>query len=308
MPEPIKQTDVEPIEQKSQTQDADAQRILDDLNGKTPEDNDNVNLPSEQGEEANNDNKQSDNSDEILLAGKYKSVDDLKKGIKSLGSNLPDFILDEMSSDSLEKYYIDQRKEFSSKNDGDRKHLKDEPKKEEKSDDKKDGEPETDANDLLRNIEQTLKDGKEITPEMYDELNKAGVPDLAIDRFLDGVKSEMVEFTNKVFEQAGGQENFEKIKAWAEQNIPQETMNSIAKMDYNGMLVAMQGIKAEYEKANPQENKPTRITGSTNTSNNGSSYRDMSEYMQDVRDKRYGKDKLYTQKVEDKIRRSNFKK
>ena len=73
------------------------------------------------------------------------------------------------------------------------------------------------------------------------------------------------------------------------------------------MLGALEGIKARYEKAVGANTDTTvRLTGSQNA--NSSSYRNQSEYILDVSDRRYGSDKKYTAAVDNKFANSSISK
>lgn len=281
-----------------ETQDSDAQKIIDKINGK--ENPDDVKLPSDEN-----------NNGEKLFADKYKTVDDLKKGIGELGSTLPDYVINGMSEDALEQHYVELRKEFSSKS-------KKEDGKNRKYTDKKDEEDGSDENEnadevkekdpqLWNQLETQFNESGSITDDMYDKLEEMGIPSNVVDKYLDGLNAERVAFTNKVYEIAGGEAEYNQIKAWAEDgNISDAELKAIQNMSYDAILGAYQGIKARYDLATGKSGKPVRIVGDTNVSKVGS-YASREEYMADISDKKYGVNRAYTQAVETKFRNSNFK-
>ncbi|MEA3471586.1 MAG: hypothetical protein U9R24_07700, partial [Thermodesulfobacteriota bacterium] len=70
-------------------------------NTNTTETNESVDTGVENNTTAETGNESGD----TLYANKYKSVDELKKGINNLGTKLPDYILDGLSNGALEMHY-----------------------------------------------------------------------------------------------------------------------------------------------------------------------------------------------------------
>lgn len=278
-----------------ETRDADAQRILDSLNGKMPEGNteDNVELPSDNYV---SDVQNNEEPDEKLFAGKYKSVDELKKGIKSIGSTLPDYIVEGMNEEALEKHYLELQSEFSS---GKRKY-EDAPKEENKEP-VDDGKPKAVSAELWAELSETFNTTGKITSEQYDKLEAVGIPSEIVDNYIDGLASKAQQTAREIYNIAGGEESFLAMKEWAENNIDATYINSIGKMPYPQMIQAIKGIKAQYDLEHGSTGR--RIVGEVGSSKTGS-YRSRDEYLADVKDKRYGKDKLFMKAVEEKLKRS----
>lgn len=271
------------------------QAIADKVSGKeTPPEDDGepVDLPS--------DKKPEGEGDETKYAGKYDSIEDLRKGIGELNSTLPDYVLEGMSEEALERHYKELESNFHQDNNG-RKHAE-KKEGEQKPEGEGEGKPEAVSAELWTDLTKTFEETGTITNEQYDALNKAGIPDEVIDNYIDGVQSKQAQFTQDIFNIAGGEEQYYTIKEWAEQNIPSEQIEAISKMDKNGMIMAMKGIKAEYDAANPVDTSK-RILGDTRTTGYGS-YASQTEYILDVQDKRYGSDKKYTHAVDEKFKNS----
>lgn len=281
-----------------ETRDPDALKILERLNGTLPQGNvDDVELPSDS---MPSEDDSVDNEEPKLYANKYKTVDDLKKGIKSIGSTLPDYIINGMTEDALEQHYQELNKEFSGKKD--RKYA------DEQSGNKEDvgsDNPKAVSQELWDELGNTFNTTGRITGEQYDKLEALGIPSAIVDNYLDGLHAKAVEARNSIIAIAGNEEQFQVIKKWAEDNLDPEYINSIGNMPYNQMVNAIKGIKAQYDVANGN-NGIRRVEGDTRTASVGS-YKSMQEYLADVKDKRYGKDKLFTEKVEAKLSRSSLK-
>jgi len=230
------------------------------------------------------------------LADKYDTVEDLRKGIESIGSDLPEYVLKGMSDEALEQHYLELQKDFHGDKPDSRKHAADKP--DEKANEDK---PEAVTDELWTELNEYYGENGNITGDMYDKLNKVGIPDAVIDKYMDALQGDAVAFTNDIYAIAGGEDNYNTIKSWADNNIPAEQLDAIGKMDKQGMLLAMEGIKAKYAAANPDA--PTRILGDTKVTTAGA-YTDQASYILDIGDKRYGLDKKYTHAVDTKFKNS----
>lgn len=286
------------------TEDPQAQAIIDKMNGVVPDDiNPDDKLPSDEPKEGK----------DKVFAGKYDSVDKLKDGIKNIGSELPQYVIDGMSDEALEQHYLELQKDFSSKGKDDKKGRKN-VKQEEKKDDSKDGTGDSNDNpstaitpELWNEVSTEFNSNGALTNELYDKFNKVGIPDEVIDQYIDGLQAKTQAFTNKVYDLAGGQEEYNSIKEWAENGgIPPEQLDAISNLtDQNAILISLEGIKAKYNAANSDRNTATRLTGNTGTQSQ-SGYKTQDDYLTDVRDKRYGINRAYTESVDKKLRASKF--
>ena len=233
------------------------------------------------------------------FAGVYENVDELKKGIANLNSTLPDYVLAGMNDDALEQHYVELRKDYSGKpKDEETKVVPPvEEQKEEKPTDKiSDGLWDT-ANREFSN------EGK-LTDDTISKLEASGIPKNIVDGYIDGLKAKADAFTNEVYKEAGGEEEFNAIKAWAEETYTQEQLDVITSGSNAEVLMKMKGIKAEFLSKNDM--KPTdRIVGKSSSSA-GSAYGSQEDYMMDVMDSRYNKDAKYTRAVKAKFSNSSF--
>ena len=278
---------------------AEEQAIADKVTGKEVEEQTgDVNLPSDNATEDTNEKETSETS---KLAGKYNSIEDLRNGVKNINPDVPDYILNGLNDEALEQYYLDQQKDLSSNG---RKHS--ENKTKDNLDDDENVQEKKDASspeELWKELDEGFREDGIISEELYEKMNKAGIPDSVIDKYADALQKEQVEIANKIVDLAGGQENFDAMKEWAEDgNISEAELDAISALPYDALLGALEGIKVRYEKANPVVNEAVRLTGGQTTTSG--SYRNQSEYIMDVSDSRYGSDKRYTKLVDDKFQNS----
>lgn len=240
----------------------------------------------------------SDGTEEKKYAGVYTSLDELKKGIQNLKADVPEYMLNGMNETALEQYYTDLRKEFSSK------PKVDEPKVEEATEEPKVEEAKkTIGDELWKELDTEFATKGGLSDEYYDKLSKLGIPSNIVDGYLDGLKSKAMDFTNKVFELSGGQEQYNAIKAWAEENYSQAQLDMIASGTHDDILFKMKAVKADYDSKNGSTQ--TRIVGSQNNSNIAG-YRTQDEYIMDVMSPEYRRSAKYKAKVDAKFKASSF--
>jgi len=252
------------------------QKIVDGVNNPNKNVDDETKLPSDGAKK---------------FANIYETVEDLRKGITNLKADVPEYMLNGMSDEALEQYYVDLRKEFSSK-----------PKVEDVPDNKpviKDDEAKNIVGDdkLWAELDTEFTTNGGLSDEYYDKLNKMGIPSKVVDKYLDGLKSEASLFTNNVYSLAGGEENYNDIKAWAEDTYSQKELDIIASGTHEEILFKMKGVKAEYE-SKVKQGDSGRLYG--NKGSNGSGYKDQQEYLLDVMSPEYRKNPKYKAKVEAK--------
>jgi|GEM_PF-5501717 len=282
-----------------ETQDPEAQKILDGIaNGDNYEEaDDDIKLPSDElGYEVSDDEE-----DGKLYAGKYKSIDELKNGIKNLKSTLPEYVIDGMSDEALEKHYSELNSQFSKG----RKHIISDSQEDNPStSDEKPSAAKNIPQDVWTELKESVDTKGGLTDSQYEKLEKYGIPSEIVDEYLDGLVAKQAALAGEIHNLVGGFEKFTEIKEWADRTLDNEYLLSIQNMTRVQMKNAVLGIKAQYELAN---NKMTRLVGSSSSTGNRSSYLRQEDYLRDVSDKRYAYDDAFRRKVDSKLKASTFK-
>lgn len=293
------------------TQDPEAQKILDNIVAgrdefeEADEDiEDKIELPSGENEddiEPDSEEQEQEQEEETLYADKYKTIDELKKGVKNLNSELSDTVLDGMSDEALESYYKELNTSFSKG----RKHIVNEEERQEQEEKSKDKKPTQISNEVWEDLNTTFNEKGGLTEAQYNKLNDLGIPESIVDGYLDGLVLKEEAKTREYHSIAGGEEQFNTMKAWAYENLDNEYLESIGKMSVGQTKSVLQGIKAQYELANkPQQTK--RVIGNNKSSSSGSAYKSQADYLKDVGDRRYSRDESYRKAVDRKLSRSKF--
>ena len=111
---------------------------------------------------------------------------------------------------------------------------------------------------------------------------------------------------NTIQNSVGGEKEYQKMMAWAGQNMDQsklDAFNSIINTaSVDAVSLAVSGMKAEYENAEGYEG---RMLSGKAPKTNQDVFRSQAELVRAIADPRYEKDEAYQQEVYNKLERSN---
>ena len=254
---------------------------------------------------------------ETLLAGKYKNAEELEKAYKELeqklGSNEPEAEAEaEPETAEAEDTTTDMSEGY--KEDGTVNYSK---------------VTETYGSEISSVMEkagvdpwaisQEFHDNQgEYTPEMVEQLTKAGFSEAAVKSYFAGRSAE-AGYTSKVADisetqiadiqtKAGGAETYKNIVGWAQQNLSEQSITAFDNVVNSGTIdeinFAVAGLKAQYDNANGFEG--TMLTGKAPASTSKDVYRSQAELVAAMSDSRYDKDPAYRQDVIEKLDRSDL--
>ena len=254
---------------------------------------------------------------ETLLAGKYKNAEELEKAYKELeqklGSNEPEAEAEaEPETAEAEDTTTDMSEGY--KEDGTVNYSK---------------VTETYGSEISSVMEkagvdpwaisQEFHDNQgEYTPEMVEQLTKAGFSEAAVKSYFAGRSAE-AGYTSKVADisetqiadiqtKAGGAETYKNIVGWAQQNLSEQSITAFDNVVNSGTIdeinFAVAGLKAQYDNANGFEG--TMLTGKAPASTSKDVYRSQAELVAAMSDSRYDRDPAYRQDVIEKLDRSDL--
>ena len=173
-------------------------------------------------------------------------------------------------------------------------------------------------------INKHFHDSKgEITDEDYSQLEQAGFSKELVDAYLNGraVESGYLEADSQtetevdisqrdvdsIQNSVGGAREYTNIVSWAANNLPEEQVvaydNLVASGNVEGINLALQGLKAQYDEAFGSEGRTLR--GRAPRSNDGV-YRSQAELMSAMNDPRYDYDEAYREDVLRKLENSDI--
>ena len=164
---------------------------------------------------------------------------------------------------------------------------------------------------------QFHESGGEITDEMVSTLTKAGFSEKAVRSYFAGRASEQgysgsaEDITesqiNDIKQSVGGDQTYANVVNWAKSSLDQEQTNAFDEVVNTGSIAAIKlavaGLKAQYDNANGVEGR--MVTGKAPV-NSGDIYRSQAELVAAMNDPRYDRDPAYRQDVVEKLDRSNL--
>ena len=134
-------------------------------------------------------------------------------------------------------------------------------------------------------------------------LVNAGYPEEVIQSFLDSRQALEAQFTEAVYQSAGGEESYNQLIEWARTNLPQKTIDSFNRAIDNNNLEALtlmiEGIKAK-RTARMGTRNPS-ILGNTPAKATQRGFQSKDEMVKAFSDPRYGRDPAYMREMEMKM-------
>lgn len=148
-------------------------------------------------------------------------------------------------------------------------------------------------------------DNGKLDDASYDKLEKAGIPRHLVDGYIRGQQAIINETKAAVFNEVGGEANYDGMISWAAENLKENEIAAYDKAvnsgDMNQITLAVKGLKARYEAAEGMEPKVT-VGGTTSKAND--TYKSWAQVQKAMSDPRYGSDPAYIAQVEAKLARS----
>ena len=216
-----------------------------------------------------------------LLAGKYKSAQD------------------------LEQAYIELQKKLGSN--------------EQESETEQEAEPTEEADEtitMFNSIDDELAQGGEISEESMAKLTAMDSKDLvdAYLRYQNTLEDVPVQESRQlndqevsaIYNSVGGEQQYQQMTAWAAENLDADTVQAFDNVIESGNVaainLALRGLQSQYNDNVGYENN--MIQGKPAQAING--YRSQAEVVRDMNDPRYDRDPAYRQEVMDKLANSNL--
>jgi len=232
-----------------------------------------------------------------LIAGKFKTVEDMANSYKELEGKLGD---------------IERTKEESEATD-------EEPKAEESDFNAEELYGEGLASVLeevgidAEDITQRFTESGNINEDDYSKLNEAGFSKQVVDTYLDGLRGASANTEDistaaatEIKNSVGGEEAYNELVQWSSNNLPEETIKSFDELLNTASVpvikIAVAGLKAQMNQAQGYE--PDLIGGRSPRSDKNP-FQTPAEVTAAMNDPRYGKDAAYTQSVYARLENSD---
>lgn len=153
---------------------------------------------------------------------------------------------------------------------------------------------------------QAIKEYNEygaLSSKTMADLAQAGYPSEVIEGFIESRQNLESEFTNAVYNSAGGEQAYNKVIEWAQGNLSNKVLSSFNRAIDNNNLEAVtlmfEGMKAKMVAKQGTRN-PT-IMGGGVTTGGYKGFSSKQEVVEAMGDPRYGADPSYTRAIEMKM-------
>jgi len=162
--------------------------------------------------------------------------------------------------------------------------------------------------------ERWQKNGK-LEDSDYESLQGAGFSRDMVESYLDGLQYRATKDNELSIQQAtdlqneyGGAERYKEMITWAGQNFNEQERAAYDKAmkstDINYVKLAVDGLQARYMAATDQE--PRLIGGRSSRGGSNDKFESNAQLVEAMNDPRYQKDSAYRKKVSEKLGRSNI--
>ena len=204
---------------------------------------------------------------EELIAGKFKSQEDLLQAYQE-----------------LEKKLGSQNTEAPA---------------EPQADKQADTEPADEGSFNTTKFEQEFVENGSLSDDSYAELEAKGFSRAQVDAYIQGQQAYAQTLQNTIYDSVGGQESYTELVQWASQNMPPETIkeynDAVDTMDQARIMRTLEYMNLKRGQSAPREAR--RIEGDSPASGL-QPFRDKNEWQRAMTDRLYGKDAKYTNMVD----------
>ena len=238
-----------------------------------------------------------------LLAGKYKSVEDLEKAYKELQTKLSrgESTKPETEDDSTAD---DEAADDEDKPDGDAREI---------------------YGDLIGGkLDEAGIDFQEMNVRWqqsgtleagdYDQLAEAGFNKDMVDAYLSGLQYKAAQDTalsvkevTSIKESLGGEAEYNKMIQWAGANLPPEEVEGfnqiINTQPMSAVKMAVAGLHARYTAV---EGREPKLIGGRASKGSSDKFESTAQLVEAMSDPRYSKDPAYQRKIQEKLGRSSI--
>jgi hypothetical protein len=240
-----------------------------------------------------------------LLAGKYKSVEDLEKAYKELEAKLgrgesttPDTEDDDTTTAA------DDQAEDDDKPAGDAREIYGDLI----------GGKLDDAGIDFQEMNVRWQQSGTLESGDYDQLAEAGFNRDMVDAYLSGLQYKAAQDTalsvkevTSIKESLGGEAEYNKMIQWAGANLPPEEIEGfnqiINTQPMSAVKMAVAGLHARYTAV---EGREPRLIGGRASKGSSDKFESTAQLVEAMSDPRYSKDPAYQRKVQEKLGRSSI--
>ena len=239
-----------------------------------------------------------DEEETDLLAGKYKSVDELERAYKELQSKLGQQSSDESTEDATEEERPkSENNRSASEIYGDFIGTRLE-----------------EAGIDYSSINSRWQESGKLDSADYDSLQKAGFTREMVDSYLTGLQYRSnqdsalsMQEVAAVKQQYGGDAEYNRMIEWAASNLSQEEVNDFNQLintqPIGAVRLAIAGLHSRYTSA---EGREPKLLGGRKARGSEDKFESTAQLVEAMKDPRYEKDPAYRNKIQAKLSRSSI--
>lgn len=158
----------------------------------------------------------------------------------------------------------------------------------------------------FQKYQQKYLEKGQLDEEDYTELAQANLSREFVDSWIAGQEALVQQTRQDVLSAVGGEEGFNKVAQWANQNLSKAELDAMDQLLDNAdpatAKMLLSGLNARYQSAVGRE--PNLLRGEPNTAPTG--FKSEAEMVQAMRDPRYRSDPNYRREVERKVANAAF--
>lgn len=145
-----------------------------------------------------------------------------------------------------------------------------------------------------------------LSPETYSRLEQAGLSKEVVDSYIKGQDAIQQQTVNALQAEVGGEEHYKAMIEWAGSNLTEseQTAFNTTLDNVESAKFAIQGLNARYKAASPQLIGGNRTSGAASGSSRG--FTTKSEMMEAMSSSKYKTDHTYRADVQRKLALSSF--
>tara|TARA_R100000388_G_scaffold94703_1_gene82880 strand:+ start:623 stop:1393 length:771 start_codon:yes stop_codon:yes gene_type:complete len=159
---------------------------------------------------------------------------------------------------------------------------------------------------VIAQATESYEETGEVSPEMYQALEKAGIPSEFVSAYVAGQEAIATSQTTEVQDSIGGTQNYDAMTEWASENLSDSDIEAYDDVVTNGTLeqakMAAQGMYARFTAGG---GKAPSLTQGNTSGDSSQPFTSAHQVTQAMRDPRYKHDPAYRQSVERRIAVSN---
>jgi hypothetical protein len=251
-------------------------------------------MPDEKPQETPNPNEGQQTQEERLLAGKYKTPEELEVGYKELVKKLG-------QQGKLSQEDVDKFLGIGSPN----QEKKDE-QQNQQTNEKKAEQVVTNAGLDFQALSQEFMENGTLSDESYERLEKANIPRDVVDAYIAGQVALAEKLDTEIFNLVGGEKRYDEMVLWARQNLTESERKAfdatISSASPDQIKLAVNGLKTRWESATGI--RPYLLQGDGASPSVGGRYESREQMIADMKNPLYKKDPAFRKAVEQKIKNS----